>query len=340
MFANLSNKLQSFPIQHMVWASFALVLASLLFSNIANITSLSTVHDTVDYVLDEVQPTLLLSRKLESSIGRASNALNSYLLNQEEYHAQAYEESTSEIQVIISSLKTSTKKSGDKESQKLIDAVEQDINSFLGFKARLFELANTPADNYPALQFSAENINPISQSILQNLVQMLLTEADEEISPERKALLTDINELRYTWVRLMSGVRAFLAFRGQGSLVEIELYGENANNLVQKINEQGELLTFDQEDSLEQVTQHISTFHKNLNEMIGLHGGEQWRTDVYVLRTDLQPLLLSINNNLDKLDTINSSSGIKIQEMMCRLSLVIYPTSHGFRPFWRPASRL
>jgi methyl-accepting chemotaxis protein len=306
MLNSIRNSLNKAQLRHLVWAGFALVLAILLLGNVTNISQLSTVQTTVDYVVDDVQPTLLRSQQLEVSIERAISAQNSYLLSQDVRHKESYAEASSEIQAILEELKVSEIINQSERSRELLTTVEQDVNTFLAFKSRLFELADKPADNFPAMKFAAENINPVSQQILQNLGQMLLAEDEEESSPRRQELLSDIYGLRYNWVRLMSGVRAFLAFRGESSIAEIELYGETAQKLVDRITENGDLLTFDQEDSLAQITSLITEFHENLKQMIEVHGSEQWRADVYVTRTELQPVLQSIHNSLEELGEINA----------------------------------
>ncbi len=306
MWKFISGSLNKYQLRHLVWASFALVLATLLLTNISNLVRLSTVHTTVDYVVDEVQPTLLRSQQLEGSIERAISALNSYLLSQDTRHKETYAEASSEIQAIIEELKVSETINRNGRSKHLIAAVEQDINTFLAFKSRLFELAENPADNFPALKFAAENINPVSQQILQNLGQMLLAESEETTTPRRKELLSAIYDLRYNWVRLMSGVRAFLAFRGNNSMAEIKLYAETAQQVADRVAANSDLLTFDQEDSFSQITSLIAEFHGHLKKMIDVHGSEQWRNDVYVTRTELQPVLQSIHNNLEELGTINA----------------------------------
>ncbi len=197
MWESVKSRLNKHQLRHLVWASFALVLATLLLSNISNLMRLSTVQTTVDYVVDEVQPTLLRSQQLEGSIERAISALNSYLLSQDVRHKETYAEASSEIQAILEELKISETINQNERSRQLITAVEKDVNTFLAFKSRLFELAEKPANNFPAMKFAAENINPISQQILQNLGQMLLAEDEEETTAERKELI-----VRHLWPAL------------------------------------------------------------------------------------------------------------------------------------------
>ena len=180
MLNSIRNSLNKAQLRHLVWAGFALVLAILLLSNVTNISQLSTVQTTVDYVVDDVQPTLLRSQQLEYSIERAISAQNSYLLSQDVRHKESYAEASSEILAILEELKVSEIINQSERSRELLTTVEQDVNTFLAFKSRLFELAEQPAKNFPAMKFAAENINPVSQQILQNLGQMLLAEEEEE----------------------------------------------------------------------------------------------------------------------------------------------------------------
>jgi len=164
-------------------------------------------------------------------------------------------------------------------------------------------LAVEDSSNYPALLYAGQNINPLSQQNLQLLGQVILAEEEEEASDERKVLLMDVELLRYTWSNVMNGVRAYLAFRTQDAINEVELYQEAIGKIVERIMEQEDLLGLDQVDSIEQFVANREVFIKNFIELQAIHGSEKWRVDAYLIRTDVGDLIKDIGNEFDALVT-------------------------------------
>jgi methyl-accepting chemotaxis protein len=175
------------------------------------------------------------------------------------------------------------------------------VETFKTHQTRLAELAEDSTKNLPAMIYSAQNLNPISQRILQNISQMIMAESEEVADAQRKRILTDITMARYNWANVMNGVRAYLAFRGQSSLDEVKLYRGGFESTLEKLRGYGEELTLDQEDSLNQVSELSKQFFSNMDTMVGIHGSEKWRSDAYLIRTEVGPLLKGIKVNLDQL---------------------------------------
>jgi len=132
---------------------------------------------------------------------------------------------------------------------------------------------------------------------------MILAEEEEEANDERRVLLMDVELLRYTWSNVMNGVRAYLAFRTQDAINEVELYQEAITKIVERIMEQEDLLGLDQLDSIEQFSANREVFITNFAELQAIHGSEKWRVDAYLIRTDIGELIKDIGNEFDTLVT-------------------------------------
>jgi methyl-accepting chemotaxis protein len=288
------NFIAKLKISHLIWASFGIVISALLVNNIIGMKSISNVFDTVEVTVEDVR-LLTYSMQLNADIEKSARSLGFYLLGKEEYQARNFEQARDNTYETLQSFKALLSESSAEEIQSLIDDIENDINRFFAYQEKLFSLAENPQDNLPAMKFAAENVNPISQKILSNLSDMLFSEAEEDSSSERKILLNDINDLRYNWVRLMSGIRAFLAFRGKNSLDEISMYQDNLETISARINDNSELLTFEQEESLNNFETLRKDFNNRLKTLLELHGSESWRQDVYLTRNELSPILENIN---------------------------------------------
>jgi methyl-accepting chemotaxis protein len=149
---------------------------------------------------------------------------------------------------------------------------------------------------------------------------MILSEEEEEANEERRALLMDIELLRYTWSNVMNGTRAYLAFRSQDAVNEVNLYQDTAATIIARIEAKDNLLGLDQVDSLEQFVAVRETFINNFKELQIIHGGDKWRVDADLIRNDIGSIIKDIGNELDTLvshltHTIEQHSEEMLQNM-------------------------
>jgi methyl-accepting chemotaxis protein WspA len=149
------------------------------------------------------------------------------------------------------------------------------------------------------MTFSAQNINPLSQEILQNINYMLSIERD---GAQRTELIDNLTELRYAWARLLSGFRAFLGFRSDTSLEVIDNYSSQFDALIIDIQDRyTDNLEFEQEDSLEKLVQLKSDFSSHLERVVALHSSDAWRQDAYLMRTEIDAIVSDINDSVKEL---------------------------------------
>lgn len=293
-FANLS-------IRQKVLYGFGLLILVLLAQAISTLWNLSGNRETVKSVTREIQPLTLKSLRLASELESAAGSLGFYLLSKEPDHKQAYKEGQQRALALVGDLKNEPLTAEDEHIADLVNAIESKVNRFAEYETRMLALAEDPAKNFPARQLAGQAINPISQKGLQLLTQMALTETSEEATPERKQLLADISDYRYAWANVMNGVRAYLAFRLEGALNDVELYMESADNIRKRLWEKEDLLTLDQYDALEQLDGVMVDFRTQLDNLIEVHGSDKWRTDAYLLRTEIGPLLSDARSDLHEL---------------------------------------
>jgi len=283
--------------------------------------SLSRVDTQVTEVVKNIQPTVIASLELSDNLKQTSSALGFYLLSKTEQDKNDYLKGLGQVDKSIKKLKSIPWVQQNEASKKLVSSIAIDVNKFASYKARLLELAVNDAKNIPAMMFSARNINPISQQMLQHMGAMIDAESDEESSDERKEILMDMERLRYIWSNVMNGTRAYLAFRGKASLDEVKLYKGEAVELIKKLQGYGDLLVFDQVDSLKELTGLFDKFFVGFKGMQDIHGGPKWRTDSYVIRTEISPLVTQITSKIKNLvDTQQNQAEVNSNALLEQVS--------------------
>jgi methyl-accepting chemotaxis protein len=320
--------LANISIKYKIIGGFALVLAILVVIAGNAWLSLSDTKVKVVNMAEDIQPAVLAMSELEFQLEKANAALGQYLLSKEEGHKQTYLKSLGKVDAILGELQQMPLISMDEEVAAQVASITADVKAYKSYKERMFEYATTPSINMPALLYTSQNLNPLSQQLLQLNSSMIMTESLEEANAERRQLLLDMEKLRYSWANVMNGLRAYLAFRQQSSLDEINLYLESVNSIMTKLGEKDDLLTFDQVDSLEQFTALVPEFEKHLKTMVELHGGEEWRQDSHLIRTEIGPLLAGVDEKMQNLmeglrTRIRTTSGQLVDDVSRTNTLVM-----------------
>ena len=159
------------------------------------------------------------------------------------------------------------------------------------YKDQLLKLAVDDGENFPAMKYASGNVNNLMRSISQQIELMVEAEAGEDADEERKQLLLTIYELRQAWTKMLSELRSYLAFRTSAAVENIGYYREKIASTLQSLAAMEDLLTLEQSDALDQITPLISEYNNNVDTLIELHSSDKWRTDAYIIREELGPLL-------------------------------------------------
>ncbi|WP_232020196.1 methyl-accepting chemotaxis protein [Sulfuriflexus mobilis] len=349
MFDSVNNLFARFSIRHKLWASFIAVLAILVVISTTVLVSETGIRKSFTGIVEENQPAMLLSMQLSDQLNSSAQSMGFFLLSREDAHRVAYENGLKDIVATVGQLQAMPSLQADAESSALVDLIAQDVASYRGYQERMIELTRDEAKNIPGMLYAGQNLNPLSQQILQNLGQMLVAEEDEEASARRKTILNDINDLRYAWANVMNGVRAYMAFRAETSLNEVKLYSESTTSLIGRLNAYGDELTLDQSESLTQVNDLVETFMGNLKELIAVHGSEQWRTDAWLVRSEIGPLLGKVKKNIEQLvslqqgrvnESVESMSADLSAMHTLTISMLIFGLIMGLGSAWATCSTI
>lgn len=293
-------KLNNISIRNKIWGGFGVILIVLAIVAMTAALSLSKTEKSVDHVVNRVQPMVLESNNLTSVLNETSGALGYYLLSQEKSFKEVYLNGFNKIDIIMKKLSSLTQnESVDIETKELLELIKSDVQKFAAYKDKMIELAENEMLNKPGMAYSGSDINPLSQQILQLMSQAISSELEEGVSIIRREVLTDFQDLRYAWANVMNGARAFMAFRTKSSIDEYELYIEQSGIKLDKIlKEHSKRLTFEQTDAVDQIVTIRNQFKENFEKVKKIHGGDQWRSDIYLVRTELGLLLAKIKHNL------------------------------------------
>lgn len=294
----MNTLFSQFSIRQKLWGGFGLLLGILsLVSSIA-FFSLMGVQKNMAMVIDE-QPTMVASVELTGGLNQATSSLGFYLLSGESVHKENYQAAIMLVSSMVDALTILL--SDDEVQAARIASIRADIQVFKQQGDEMLGLIGDQAKNMPGIAYAAQNINPLSQEMLNIVSQMIMSESEEPATKRRKQLMSDLHALRYSWANVMNGVRAYLAFRAQSALDEVNLYLEDSATKLERLRAYGGELTFDQEDGLEQFSQLREEIITHIESLQEFDKNGKWRTDAWMVRNDVGPLMDRIQNDLTDL---------------------------------------
>ncbi len=304
----MQGLLKRLTIRMKLWVGFGLILAILSLSSAVTLISLDGVGSDVNGVVKDRQPTLILAKDLTSSLEQAAGSLGFYLLTKETQHQDAYNRQIDLAKVALAQLQQMPAVMRDPRSMQLMEGLRQKLQAFEATGKKLLSKAGSYESNFPGIAYANEQINPLSRIHLQLSTQMIMSEMEEEADDERRQLLANLAELRYAWSNIMNGIRGYLAFRSDANIRDMTLYIERTDQLLQQLEEQDDLLTLDQADSLAQFAEGMQLFKQRYQKLLEIHGSERWRSDSWLVRSELGPLLKALNTDLASLVELQGSA--------------------------------
>jgi methyl-accepting chemotaxis protein len=300
-------------LRAMIGTGFILVLSIFAIVAFFSLYQLNNMKGNVDNMVEIRQPQMLDSLQLVNHIEKLSANLSLYLLSKEEHYKANYLDNIEQAKHDIQLLKQNID-AEDEVQQELISEIENGFIRYIGYQDQMFMLATQDLANFPAMAFAAESNNPMLQSVLQNLSQMILSESEEELTEERRVLLYKLNDLRYAWSTYINELRSFLAYRTDVATTNMQTIFSNIKKLENEIQEMGDLFTLDQEDSFAQITDLTGKLANSVDKTIEIHRSDKWRTDSYLVKSKLSPLLSKIETNLNSLVNLEMTANKKNSE--------------------------
>ncbi|MCB1762214.1 MAG: HAMP domain-containing protein [Gammaproteobacteria bacterium] len=287
----IRSRFDSIKIHTKILLGFATILAVLLGVAALTLYRLNGVQDHVTEVVGARQPTVFLTKELTNELQRVANSLGFYLLSKEAQYKENYFSGHTRVSELIDRLKALPNVKSDNHAMELLAEIEEDIVQFRTLENELFEAAENYEKNFPGVAYANANINPLNRMMVQLASQMIQSELEEESDETRRRLLAELAELRYVWSNVMNGIRGYLAFRSDSVLQDMSLYLEQAEILVGRIAAFDADLTLDQADALEQFRHGYDNYRAKHQELVRIHGSERWRTDTWLVRDKVGPLI-------------------------------------------------
>ena len=285
-------------ISHKLWLGFGVLFLLILSISIITLQSLDHAHENTSVVVNQHQPMLMVYMELEDTLDLSNAALGFYLLSKTEVDKSNYAESLNKLGELSHQLTNMDEHQHSDDVKARFTSIKANIEKYQSYQATMLELAINFNLNQPGVGFSAVKMSPIASEIQQMLSQMLLSETEEDASAKRKVLFYEISELRQLWMNILVSTRTYIAFRNEEMLNNLELFKNAFNNKLGEISAKEDMLSFEQADAVIAMADLQAKYFKHQDELTKIHSSEKWRTDSYLIRNEIGPLMQMIKEDI------------------------------------------
>jgi len=301
---NIITSIQNLSTKKKMYAGFATVLGIMGIVVVVVLINLVQAQSQIKIMTNDIQPATITSLKLSKDLQKAMTELGFYMLSKSENHKKTYLQQIKIAKESIINLADNKQITSNPVSFEAVAIIKNGVKQLENSHDVVFGITESFEKNFPAASYSARNINPISQQVLANLQLVVDSEIEEHEDKPRFELMNATQELRYSWARVMSELRAFLGFRSKSNRLFLEDQLENFNKILTEIQEKyGNELTFEQEEAFASYEVLIPQFREHLSVVLEKHLSEEWRQDAWLIKTEIGDLVRKINTNLDTLVT-------------------------------------
>ena len=278
------------------------LVSFVLLATVAGMQYLSFhgVNETIQDVVEVRQPRALAMKDINTKLRAAASQLGFFASTGELELAQAFSKLT--VSAVHSIESDETLSTGNPETLSVLRGLSADISRFQTLGDQIIKLGSDQEANYPGVAYANAHINPVTLRMTQQAAEMLRSEiADGEADDTQAERLGVYSDLRDALSNLMRGLRGYLAFRAEGQKQNTLLYMTRTHELLEQIGGWPSKLTFEQEEYLSSLLKDAEGLDRDVSKLLEIHGSERWRTDAWLLRHDVLPLLNGIEARLDEL---------------------------------------
>lgn len=305
-----------FTNKQKIGGGLVLLFAVLLGVVLISLVSFSNAQQKLQRVTEQYQPKMLTAMQLTTHFYHSLSVLGNYLIEQDDYNMQLYNQKVTDIDKTLDELKRLASVYVDETQNYQVDEIHVLVEKIKNANRELLLLANETSKNIPAIGLAQEELEPQTVKMYQMITDLLVL-AEEN---EQPILIQNIMNLRFNWTMVSGQLSKYFAFREKETLSEINLYTQGTEQSVSAL--QNSAIKND-EEQLELLDEIIITWQQYLNirqNALTIHSSNEWRKDRVVMRQDISPSLRELTIKLEGLVT---KQQLRIKDSNIELSRVI-----------------
>jgi len=263
------------------------LLAVLTYKEVHKVGSLDAM------VIDLRAPTVLASTELENGLNYSLAALRGWMILDKDKFKRERAEAWHTIDESFAKMERFSKDWTNPENIRRLNNIKNELTVFKIAQQEIEDISGS-LENTPATKMLVKQAAPYAAVLVTEITNMINIEAKLSATPERKALLGMMADVRGTTARGLANIRAFL-------LTGDKVFSERFNVMWSKnikrfadLNRNKHLLTSAQSKSFKKFSAARAEFKDLPEKMFNIRGGKKWNLANFWLGTKAAPRAAAI----------------------------------------------
>lgn len=315
--------LRKLTIKQKMRFGFGVIWGVLAIITIQAAINLAVVRSNVSEMIEQHQPIALDAKESAFVLEKSMNALSMYILMNESTLLEHYQAGMQKVKENIDNSQNSLKAYGE-DSRLLLDKytlLEKHMLELQPLVEQVKVLQESRVKKFPAFEYVNNNMAKLANNMQQTLSLMINSEM-AELNPQRQTILNDLLELQKAWLNVTSSLRGYIGFRSDSMAEATDNYLNRFESLIHKVKQQKQVeFTIEEEDGIDALETLYENYREHYMVVKGIHGGDKWRMDVWLMNTKILPIFERLDKELIEISDLAVNDVDEMSEDLMALSL-------------------
>ena len=271
------------------------------------------VEAITDRVIQLRTPTAHTSLEMMNAMNHSLAALRGWIiLGKDKFKQERAKAWDDEMRPALAKLKKYSKSWTDSKNIERLSFVEGKLDDFEKYQREIEDIAQS-RDNTPALKILFEEAAPQAGILVTNITKMIDTEANLPATPERKALLGMMADVRGTTGLSLANIRAYLLSGDVKFKKAFDKFWTKNERRFGDLSNNSYLLNGVQKQAFDKFSKARKVFSPLPKKMFDIRGSDEWNLANKWLGTKAAPTAFAIKGALKEM--ISSQDALLLKDM-------------------------
>jgi methyl-accepting chemotaxis protein len=291
------NVINNLRIRSKLLLSFGFIVFMLIASSAVTFYEVNQIRHDVNEIDTELLPITQGLFHLGRDLNASMDSLRGYVLSSNDFYKTERQHVWDEIDIRISDLDALSHGWDDQESIDAFARIKSDFNALKEAQYRIETLAKTH-DRFPANKMLNEEASPLGREQFQLITSLIDAELEMPATPERKALLGMMADIRGSLGASLATSRAYLLTGQASDKAAFErAWAKNTRRFNDLSGQQWQLSEAQKKD-FEAFSEARSSYDALPAKMFAIREGEDWDQAQSILASEAEPIAERLREGL------------------------------------------
>lgn len=277
------------------FAAVALILSATV---LVTMRQVARTNEATERVIELRSPTMQSSLMLRNGINHSLAALRGWMiLGKDKFREERIVAWADEIDASFAELEQFSGSWTDPQHLETLESMRSSLQDFRAYQQEIEDIAQT-IENTPANKILLDEAAPLGSSMMKHITSLIDQEAELAATPERKALLGMMADVRGTIGMSLANIRAYLLSGDPAFYQTYEKFWSKNIRRFGDLTNSASLLTVSQVEALAALTKVRSEFSPMPQKMYAIRESAEWNVANAWLGTKAAPTAAAILVNL------------------------------------------